>query len=139
MKEPYRCECGSVMFNEHDWRSDALYCANCRRPASRKEVYPVQKHTPGPWFVDMARNIGGWNGDVAVTRNGRIIAVAFVCRDETLANANLIATAPEMYEALKEAKWLLETYGNNNLWGPEAVASIEEIDRVLAKVEGKEG
>jgi len=51
--------------------------------------------------------------------------------------AQLFAAAPELLNACKEAKTLLEMYGKNDLWGPEAVASIENIEEAIAKAEGK--
>ncbi len=53
------------------------------------------KHTPGPWKVDDSR-IDDMNGGI-----GKAVAFADRRRVNYKANANLIAAAPEMYEALK--------------------------------------
>ena len=63
------------------------------------------KHTPGPWSFKVAPN-----GDCGIMANGTgIFAEAFAdirhaheCNlDEALANARLIAAAPDMLDALK--------------------------------------
>lgn len=72
-----------------------------------------QKHTPGPWTVG---DVGIYFRDgVSIMGNGEFGgAVATTTRDEwsgaenpAFANAHLIAAAPEMYEALKQAHELL--------------------------------
>ena len=55
------------------------------------------KHTPGPWIV-------GEENDVYL--EGQAACIAKVCGapegiEESIANAQLISAAPEMYEALK--------------------------------------
>jgi hypothetical protein len=67
------------------------------------------KHTPGPWgeletessvYLD---GCGGWQ-DIGTTK-GRVLAIAvgYACspRDDAEANARLIASAPELLEALQ--------------------------------------
>lgn len=65
------------------------------------------KHTPGPWFYKPATkpdNIGGYDYGI-YTENKRIIAEAFEItaenvREPVKANAQLIAAAPDLLEAL---------------------------------------
>lgn len=86
--------------------------------------------TPGPWYVDTARQVAGCNGDIAIVKdNGTLVAVAYARRrpDETLANACLIAAAPEMYEALKK---VLEVYDPD--------PAVVPIRKILRKAEGKQ-
>jgi len=52
-------------------------------------------------------------------------------QEERQANALLIAAAPDMYEALKEARITL------NILQPKGSAVLREIDTALAKAEGK--
>lgn len=64
------------------------------------------KHTPGPWYVNTAREVAGCNGDVAVVNEDNGIVAAAFARfakpEETLANARMLAAAPELYEALAD-------------------------------------
>lgn len=65
------------------------------------------KHTPGPWVAgrpDMATMIEGRNGKYIYAGERYIAAAGFDVRDwdETVANARLIAAAPELLEALEE-------------------------------------
>ena len=54
--------------------------------------------TPGPW-------IAGWNNDACV-----VWGIANVLGENKAANANLIAAAPDLYDALAECvKWLEES------------------------------
>jgi hypothetical protein len=64
------------------------------------------KHTPGPWFVKEQNNTMN-----AVWSNKRYICTAYTGGainkpgiKQALANARLIASAPELLEALKEAQ-----------------------------------
>ena len=50
--------------------------------------------------------------------------------EENIANAQLIASAPALYEALKEARVTLKVLQ------PDGSAVIREIDEALAKVDG---
>ena len=56
-------------------------------------------HTPGPWEVE----IYGKPGDFAIRPIGVIV--------NNLANAKLIATAPDLLEALTEALDFIERFG----------------------------
>lgn len=61
----------------------------------------MSKHTPGPWI-----NLG--NGDIVAQSENYcggekdIASVFLTSNDEDEANANLIAAAPELLEALKD-------------------------------------
>lgn len=79
----------------------------------------VAAHTPGPWETRRAvtpDNTGGY--DWAITKDGKVLAEAFenvgyATDGETYdkrpaqANARLIAAAPELLEALEEARELV--------------------------------
>lgn len=66
------------------------------------------KHTPGPWRIGTAPP----NGEQAIgTIRGMMVAVATTgvgMEEETLANASLIAAAPELLEALQDVTTMLE-------------------------------
>lgn len=61
----------------------------------------MTKHTAAPWHVGMPPP----NGEQAIgAQNGMMVAIATTgvgIKEETLANARLIAAAPELLEALK--------------------------------------
>jgi hypothetical protein len=63
----------------------------------------------------------------------RRIAVVQGDHDEAIANARLIAAAPEMLEALKAAVEAWETTGANFVSGPKWVI---EARNIIAKAEG---
>lgn len=82
------------------------------------------KHTPGPWEKFEDKNgvvrVGGAEHSVASINNPFL---------DNEANARLIATAPELLEALKEASNQLTSDGH-------CPALIASIDAVIAKATG---
>lgn len=102
------------------------------------------KATPGPWKIDdefyneydSNYRIGGENwsafAEVVVrTTDGGVIKNAKL-KDEGVANAHLIASAPDMYAMLYElsqcnAEEILDNY---DLW--------ERVDKALAKARGED-
>jgi len=73
----------------------------------------MSNHTPGPWAVfDFSR-------DMILDSNGDLIAVIIDGKsDETkLANARLVAAAPDLLEALEEAlkEFLFDCYDDHPL------------------------
>ena len=101
------------------------------------------KHTPGPW----KKEINDYDRSLEITdRKGKPIAniySGFLCcewdfimtQEEEKANANLIAAAPDMYEALKELFKLLEG-DKAPKW--RAIAFYDIAKKALAKAEGVE-
>lgn len=101
------------------------------------------KHTPGPWFLGMRE---GHNGCMIYDRSGmdqftdRTIAQVYGLYsnqpvekqpdEEYLANARLIAAAPELLEALQYALHVRGTTED----GPHVVAIIEAA---IAKATGE--
>ena len=81
-------------------------------------------HTPGPWMVSPYNNVTSRNGTIAKTEqmpgnNDR----------ERDANANLIAAAPDLLEALEAAVarvQIANEEGDNILsaWLPDAISAI---------------
>lgn len=97
------------------------------------------KHTPGPWVIGIsadhtphigtARKFGPYGENVCVVaRPGPAERMEGVpnCAD---ANARLIAAAPEMLEALKEAARIFTDQG---------VSLGDHIDALIARIEGGE-
>ena len=99
-------------------------------------IEEVSMHTKGEWKYRKKRFNYGDDIDKPL---GSIMANGwFICRidnaPEAEANANLIAAAPELYEALKEIESTI--YWGNTL---EAEARHKRTQQALAKAEGKDG
>ena len=81
------------------------------------------KFTKGPWFYDSYMEVDGsvrvMHGNITITYHGS-------ANYEDIANANLVAAAPEMYE-------LLEFISEN-----PSETNVIEIRRLLAKARGEQ-
>lgn len=96
------------------------------------------KHTPGPWSAEpmedgcsVAYRINDASGyEVAVT-SGRD------SDGEEAANARLIAAAPDMLAALKEARDLLAGDLTGVEWKRACHAFVAKADAAIAKAEGR--
>lgn len=95
------------------------------------------KHTPGPWTIT-ERNHGELDTWLAIERTGQDTHcgqhVAHICQwgskdAESDANAKLIAAAPEMLDALKSCKVLLD----NDTRGGEVFALYTKITALIDK------
>lgn len=88
----------------------------------------MSKHTPGPWRYEPVTRMVNGDGEYICEMSG--------ARSIHQAGARLIAAAPEMYEALKQARTAMRVehslhpdYG----WGEFAE---ELITPLLAKIDG---
>lgn len=94
---------------------------------------PTQsKHTAGPWHIGIRQPVSdkfvfGPNGE-EVANCDRLTNFP----DENLANARLIASAPELLEALKRLKEYF-SYGDLNTTGKQL---IENAEQAIRKAEG---
>jgi len=81
-------------------------------------------HTPGPWVIDPCWDILGNTYD----GNGMVcqITTDAVPRDEAEANARLIAAAPDLLEALREATSALKGNGYG----------VEDLEAAIARATG---
>lgn len=72
------------------------------------------KGTPGPWFVSEC-----WDVESKVTGNMVAAVAGFEQSDEDRANANLIAAAPELLEALHDilSGWKYIRQAHGDLYG----------------------
>ena len=98
-------------------------------------------HTPGPWFIERrthdnettyywvtASDGHGWSVDRYMSVSG--------CIDEH--DARLIAAAPELLEALKEAHNALELFASDESpSGQIAVAAVMQARAAIAKATGE--
>jgi hypothetical protein len=95
----------------------------------------MTKHTPGPWYVRGAPAAYQHEKPRDITSGHSLIATACMLnnfRGETLANARLIAAAPDMLEALRT----IVEYGPQS--GMKADAPMLIAARAsIAKAEGR--
>ena len=89
----------------------------------------VATHPPGPWHVEKydALNTGVWR-HVVKDQNGEMIAAAYGNHDVDI--ARLIAAAPELLEAAREACDALFEWNKRSGTGKRLAA-------VIAKAEGR--
>ena len=98
----------------------------------------MSKHTPGPWKMKTVKTscgrchkIGDFNAcvyddDTSLNKFGR---------DTLLANANLIAAAPDLLEALEtiiNSEWMV-----SHDWGGDRDAVMDKAEAAIAKARGK--
>ena len=95
------------------------------------------KHTPGPWTVDRSQSYPM----IAINAvEGLLIRTAYIAPQPNhngdgviieLANANLIATAPDLLEALKELEQLVTAHITDEAdnWCRNARAAIAKAER----------
>ena len=89
----------------------------------------MSKHTPGPWFVIEHKNADCvWTVQDKECGGGHAIALRYMIGprdDEDVANARLIAAAPEMLEALKAIDQAIMIEGKNANLIRAAIAKAE--------------
>lgn len=117
------------------------------------------KHTPGPWIVNLDRDgspaeIVPSDGrttvpcecpecleDRSYPREGRTYSALVTCDSHvygpSLADAHLIAAAPELLAELKHLARLLEPALNNGQANVPGLATLNKAWLVIAKAEGR--
>jgi hypothetical protein len=88
----------------------------------------MSKFTPGPWLATCHGS-----AFVIKSESNQYIASADRRADDNMANAQLIATAPDLLEALKQI------HAQSTRFGPDAVLDNSWIARVAAKAIAKAG
>lgn len=97
-------------------------------------------YTKGEW--KLGETLRDHNDDIfwhtSVVRGGiRVARSTGIGEDEAFANAQLISAAPDLYEALKEARKELKAWVKDH---GECIATndvINSINKAIAKAEGK--
>jgi hypothetical protein len=95
----------------------------------------MSNHTPGPWIVNTYRNVETRQDGhkICHCRYGKGIGSSrHLLEEEVLANAQLIAAAPEMLDALRT---LTSTWKNGTYVSKAAMFSVLSA---IAKVEGRQ-
>lgn len=87
----------------------------------------MSKHSPGPWKLHELTG-GVFSGETQV--HGRHWSRAGEDEDVAMADARLIAAAPEMLELLERARYMLVQHA------PGQEDWAEEADALVAKVKG---
>jgi len=98
----------------------------------------MSKYTPGPWWRDDDGFIASGNGDTYVTVADANVNSLDI--DEREANTSLIAAAPELLAALKNAAKILDDDGARDGYsGKESYDDAADAARAaIARAEGGE-
>ena len=94
------------------------------------------QHTPGPWTIGRGRR---WitSGDVDIAR---IHDVSKIGEAEAVANARLIASAPELLEALEATAEYIRGHGRLDyiyeVFSSEDLALLFTAEQAIAKAKG---
>lgn len=83
----------------------------------------MDKHTPGPWVYEGPRN------SIIVWADDGESRICFMTSDGPAeANARLIAAAPDLLKALKEAVYVAHAYDEHPGWLDAARAAIAKAE-----------
>lgn len=98
----------------------------------------MKTFTPGPWRTDFNPYDKQWRVYQQGGNNCPIINSLFKPYDEEgLANARLIAAAPELLRELKSAIFYIETYGGEVTHSFSAGGNMDAVKAVIARAEGR--
>ena len=97
-------------------------------------------YTPGPWVpeVDRLRSNGAVMSIMVVAQGGGMPGVMVSCgavEPRDYANAALIAAAPDLLDAVKDARNVLRLADRSNAWREERERVVAALDAALAKAE----
>ena len=96
------------------------------------------KHTPGPWTLEPSCIRGGDRSrSLVICGPGRVSGRSPAEHGEDEANARLIAAAPELLQACREALADLEGYLAEWETDP-ALETVQELRAVIAKATGQD-
>ena len=88
----------------------------------------LEKFTPGEWHAEVEKDDDG--GGVVVIRNDVAVEIGAICPqedlNETSANIALIASAPEMYEALKDLMDAMDDVLYNADRVPDCIVAVAQ-------------
>lgn len=100
----------------------------------------MTQHTPGPWTIGSRTAGGCWRVIDAPTWDAFAKVVIKMTDDKAdseqgLANARLIAAAPDLLAALKRAREILPTLAEEA--GCSVNSYLDDIDAAVEKAEGR--
>ena len=87
----------------------------------------TDNHTPGPWYVEMCGSTGDYDILCDQLTGHPLLAVVFNRFGNSRDDADLIAAAPDMLEALREALPLFD----------EGTTIAAKIEAAISKATGK--
>ncbi len=102
------------------------------------------KHTPGPWYMRLSDNATPHiehgdclRGEIGMLKNRVCVMPSEIMHDyNSLANARLIAAAPEMLEALK-ALIAYQADNETEYLGMQQIVAYQRAKAAIAKAEGR--
>jgi hypothetical protein len=100
-----------------------------------REKIRMSNHTPGPWITDLS-HVHEWEGTTIWSGSNVIAHVVADHHNNETANAQLIAAAPRMLEALKTVSLCLDgEHVDGCDWG-ECVCGFSVVETAIKKAEG---
>ena len=87
------------------------------------------QHTPGPWSLIGSKGTAIWAGDEIIAQVNGARAFHKIAR----ANAQLMAAAPEMLDALEKARVIIDNLSEIVHKEKASGSTIKRIDAVIAK------
>lgn len=89
-------------------------------------------HTPGPWSIDKEER---WVIHEPEGKSGTLVVPEiYLDDDEAIANARLIAAAPDLLEALESAQMAIMGYTHQNA---VTLAALFKANAAIAKAKGQ--
>lgn len=104
---------------------------------SDNQVSNEAKHTPGPWRVHHDEDDEECWVELDDNEPGHAIVAVVEEQDESVANAHLIAAAPDLLEALKAAKQFLSIDISRGPASNGWVNTVDMVNAAIAKAEGQ--
>lgn len=97
----------------------------------------VGAHTVGPWRIE--HKPGDSTGALKIVgATGAVVALLKAAGDRKVANARLIAKAPDMVDALRQILPMLEEFENDHLVGDEGCLwPVENVRWLLSDIDEK--
>lgn len=93
-----------------------------------------EEFTPGPWKLEFSKHYKAWK--VIAESNGEWIC-EIMPKADTIHNANLIAAAPDMYEALKDFDTMYREILPLRILSVEEKRRFEKVKAALSKANPK--
>jgi len=93
-------------------------------------------HTPGPWILDNAKDDYGDRTWEVSSQEGTYMAYGIPWH--RLDDARLVAAAPDLLAALRQAAHALNVAKRFTVGATNSYAIAADIDRAIAKAEGRD-
>jgi hypothetical protein len=107
-----------------------------------KENNIMSKHTPGPWTISKPMgpgNIGIQSKDINAGGNWFVAELPNCPHEEAEGNAELIAAAPELLEAVQNLVLIFQTGNHYDTRNPYTRPEVIEAMKTIAKATGFTG